>query len=370
MKHVVATLALTMVLSCSAWAQDVGTSGNQGNELNRSRRLDDSESLRVNKGKTKKETSGTESRVNEQQGRARNLSSQITAEKTATSLFLPMLQQIERREVKTGDNPIANLFQACRFFTSAQPVPSTIAFEADHIGQYRNWLTNRSTVSFEPNLKTPRASVSGDVVWRDHPLYHQNIRYNMAPARTLARCYFGYGVTVAEAMNNMARQAVNVGRSPLGDEKVVYMKGNLEDLAASALVEAMRSQKVASDIEQYTMRTTSGGCMLPTIYGMISSQYDWSCGGLKVDPSATTATLGGMEVIGNNTFMGHKVSFAQVGGATQTTEVQRSKGRHTSSEESAESGQSVTLEKTKATSMEKRTTTGMSGKSGVTASPK
>src|SRR5262252_2696600 len=115
MIHMVATLAFTLALACTAWAQDVGTSGSQGSEINRNRRLDDSESQRVNKGKTKKDTSGTESRTNEQQGRSRTLSNQITTEKTAASLFLPMLQQIERREVHTGDNPIATLFQTCRF---------------------------------------------------------------------------------------------------------------------------------------------------------------------------------------------------------------------------------------------------------------
>lgn len=148
------------------------------------------------------------------------------------------------------------------------------------------------------------------------------------------------------------------------------MRGDLQDRAAKALVEAMRDKKLMRDIEASTDRVTGGDCVLPTPAGLMQGNTDWQCGPLKVEPSRVNATMGGLTVLGENQFMGQRLSFAQVSGQSTTARGSESRSSYASKDDSNESGRDVSLSKRKSSTRDQSTTTGSSGKADTSATPR
>ena len=296
-----------------------------------------------------------------------------------------MLQQIEQGQVDTGSNPVAELFQSCRFFTSAQPVPVALGaspspMEVNYLAGGNVsmiWGAQNSEVSISANDKitvrssdpaVPRVRVSGASIWERYYWHETASLFRVGAARDIARCYFAYGLTIAGAMKNLAQggrfQETNLS------EKVVLVRGDLQERAAGALVAAMRAPTLRKEIEANTLRVTSADCILPTLAGLNQGSTEWQCGSLKVDPSRVMATLGGMTVLGENQFMGQRLAFAQVTGQSVTARSSNSRSTYASQDATSETGQDVSMAKRKSTTVDRSTTTGASGKADTNATPK
>jgi len=388
MKRLAYITTMLAVASAPLHAANVQSGTQQGTDGKQGVTQERSESIQLRKGSTKRDATGSDRRSAQERSKERRQTDDITAELQGASIFLPMLQEIERGEVDTGGNPAAMLIQSCKFFTSAQPVPIALGANPGHYlnralhgdshvairwGAEKNEVNlgggaDGSVVVSTTASATPRERVSGGIV-AERFVWHEGTRpYRIAPAKDIARCYFGYGLTIAGAMRRLA-EAGAIRETPL-KEKVVLVRGDLQDRAAKALVEAMRDKKLMRDIEASTDRVTGGDCVLPTPAGLMQGNTDWQCGPLKVEPSRVNATMGGLTVLGENQFMGQRLSFAQVSGQSTTARGSESRSSYASKDDSNESGRDVSLSKRKSSTRDQSTTTGSSGKADTSATPR
>jgi len=373
-----------MGIAAGASAASVGTETREGTDTKQGQTIENSQNIQLRKGNSKRNVTGSDRRAAEERAREKRQTDDISAELQGAALFIPMLQQIEQGQVDTGSNPVAELFQSCRFFTSAQPVPVALGaspspMEVNYLAGGNVsmiWGAQNSEVSISANDKitvrssdpaVPRARVAGASIWERYYWHETASLFRVGAARDIARCYFAYGLTIAGAMKNLA-QGGSFQESKLS-EKVVLVRGDLQERAAGALVAAMRAPSLRKEIEANTLRVTSADCILPTLAGLNQGSTEWQCGSLKVDPSRVMATLGGMTVLGENQFMGQRLAFAQVTGQSVTARSSNSRSTYASQDATSETGQDVSMAKRKSTTVDRSTTTGASGKADTNATP-
>lgn len=231
-----------------------------------------------------------------------------------------------------------------------------------------NYLAGRVAAIKWPSGTNSRTRVSGELVWKRYAWYDRPLAYRFAPPRDLVRCNFAYGHTVAAAMRNLATDGV-IRETPL-KEKVVLVRGDLEERAAQALVAAMRSPTVQRQIEADTRRVTSADCLIPNLHGIQQGVWQWQCGPLQVDPTRLQATMGGTTVLAENQFMGQRLSFAQVSGRTATARSSDSQSEYSSREAGREDARDVSTAKRRSDTLDQTTTTGASGSANTNASPR
>ena len=213
-----------------------------------------------------------------------------------------------------------------------------------------------------------RVRVTGAYITRRFDWYSQITAFALDSPRNVARCYFAYGLTVRNAMRNLA-QGAQVRETPL-KEKVVLVRGDLQERAATALVAALRAPGLMDEINRNTITVTSDDCMLPTVFGLMGGNKGWQCGPLNVDPNQVQANLGNLAVLAENQFMGQRLTFAQVAGQSTSARSTDSRSTYSSADNSNESGQDVSMAKRRSSSRDQSATTGSSGKADTNASPK
>lgn len=372
-------------------AANVGNEATQGNDTKTGQKIEDSKSINIKQGKTKKDSAGAEKRSTQESRTEAKQSLDMTMETSAASLFIPILQQIEGApDYAVSDNVVSAFIKQCRFLSANPPVPTSMALELNQQPHLKSLLRgdfsrpvleemvkNNSIVSGSVfsggnasplSIPTPQTMIHGDYLTKDFDIYRKNIYIQSAPARYVVQCYFTYGITVERAIRQMAAGKRTL-ESALG-EKTVVVHGDLDTEASKAIANVLNDPTLATDIASHTENTIKGGCMVPTVIGIEQGRLDWTCGSLKVDPTTFSATYGAMPVIGDNIFMGVKLNFAQASGQSSVASSAKSKSKYSSSESAKESGQELTQGKSKTTSQESGTSTGRSRKSDTSASPK
>lgn len=354
-----------MGIAAGANAASVGTETREGTDTKQGQTIENSQNIQLRKGNSKRNVTGSDRRAAEERAREKRQTDDISAEFQGGALFIPMLQEIERGQVDTGGNKVAELIQDCGFFTVGQatvaaiePTPEILSYLSG--GQVVN-------ISVQGGNALARVRVSGAYITKRFDWYSRVTAFVLDSPRNLARCYFAYGLTVRNAMRNLA-QGAQVRETPLR-EKVVLVRGDLQERAAAALVTALRSRGLLEEIERNTLAVTSDDCALPTIFGLMQGNSDWQCGPLSVDPKQVQATLGNMAVLGENQFMGQRLTFAQVTGQSVTARSSNSRSTYTSQDATSETGQDVSMAKRKSTTVDRSTTTGASGKADTNATP-
>lgn len=368
-------------------AANVGSEATQGNDTKTGQKIEDSKSINIKQGKTKKDSAGAEKRATQESRAEAKQSDDITMETSAANLFIPILQEIEN----SMDHPAANsavsgMLRNCSFLSANPPVPTTMALEMmTHMigrkqfeqvlnGTYRGMHTETTSGEiFSPNGESKfvgptKRKITDNYLTEDFNVYHKNRYVQSAPARDVVQCYFAYGITMERAIKQMAAGR-RTQESALG-EKTVVVHGDLDTEANKAITSALSDPTLEADIVRHADNTISGGCMVPTMVGIQQGSLDWTCGSLKVDPTTLSATYGAMPVIGDNVFMGVKLNFAQASGQSSVASNAKSKSKYSSSESAKESGQELTQGKSRTTSQESGTSTGRSRKSDTSASPK
>lgn len=350
-----------------ASAASVGTETREGTDTKQGATSEQSKNIQIRKGQSKRDVSGSDRRSADERARERRQTDDITAELQGSTLFLPMLQQIELGEVDTGENPVAALFRSCKFFTQGPAIPVALGARPDP--EELAFLEGRPvTISYQPGADMPRIRVSGDIISERYDWYDTSLAYRLDAARTLVRCNFAYGMTIAAAMRILAKGAT-VRETPL-KEKVVLVHGDLQERGAAALVAAMREPALLREIERNVQRVTGGECSLPTVAGLNHGNTDWQCGSLQVTPGQLRATLGGMTVLGENQYMGQRLSFAQVSGQSTTARSSESRSTYTSRDATRETGRELSMGKRQTDTRDVSTATGASGNAAANATPR
>lgn len=360
--HLLASLFVPVV----ALAGTVGSETTQGTDTKQSQSIEKSESIQLRKGKTKRDTTGSDRRAAEERGKEKRQSEDISAEMQGGALFVPLLQEIEHGQVDTGGNKVAELIQHCGFFTVG---PATVA-AVEPSPEMMSYLSGGkvANVSVQGGGAVARVRVTGAYITRRFDWYPQVTAFVLDSPRNVARCYFAYGLTVRNAMRNLA-QGAQVRETPL-KEKVVLVRGDLQERAATALVAALRAPGLMEEINRNTITVTSDDCMLPTVFGLMGGNKGWQCGPLNVDPNQVQANLGNLAVLAENQFMGQRITFAQVAGQSTSARSTDSRSTYSSADNSNESGQDVSMAKRRSSSRDQSATTGSSGKADTNASPK
>lgn len=211
-----------MCIAVGANAASVGTETREGTDTKQGQTIENSQNIQLRKGNSKRNVTGSDRRAAEERAREKRQTDDISAELQGAVLFIPMLQQIEQGQVDTGSNPVAELFQSCRFFTSAQPVPVALGaspspMEVNYLAGGNVsmiWGAQNSEVSISANDKitvrssdpaVPRVRVSGASIWERYYWHETASLFRVGAARDIARCYFAYGLTIAGAMKNLAQ---------------------------------------------------------------------------------------------------------------------------------------------------------------------
>lgn len=299
----------------------------------------------VKKSSHEKTATGFENRDSTDLKEENRQSDDASLDVSAASLFIPLLQQIENNEIDTKDNAIGAMFRKCKFYTSSQAVPT--AFQAQlnmyHGGDryaLENFLSSAgrgAVASFEPTMKPKKLLLAGDMLTTDFPIYHNNRLVRSAPAWDMVQCYFSYGVTLSKAIKIMATGA-KIKDSGLGDKTAIVKNPALDVAAATALIKAMRSSDTATEIDRYTTNAIQGGCWLPTHIAIMDGSNDWSCGGMKVEPMSSSASMGSMQILGDNVFMGLRLNFSIASSRSTSASKGSSSSKFKNGESSTESG--------------------------------
>ncbi|MDX9737686.1 MAG: hypothetical protein RBT53_05995 [Azonexus sp.] len=354
-------------VTTAALAASVGTETREGAETRQGRSIENSENIQIRKGQTQRSTTGADQRTANERAREARQTDDVSAELQGSALFVPMIQEIELGHVNTGGNTVAAIFRECQFFTATPAIPIALGPFPDPV--HLNFLGGGTVAGIKwPSGTNPRTRVSGEWVWKRYSWYDRPLAYRFDTPRNLVRCNFAYGHTVATAMRLLADEGA-VRETPL-KEKVVLVRGNLEERAAQALVAAMRSPTVQQQIETDTRRVTSADCLVPSLYGLQQGSWEWQCGSMKIDPGRLQATMAGMTVLGENQFMGQRLSFAQVSGHTINARSSDSQSKYSSRETGREDARDVSMGKRRSDSLDQTTTTGTSGTANTNASPR
>lgn len=359
------TLVAILLGIANVHAQSVGSESRKGTDTKQDQTLENSQNIQIRKGQTKRGTQGSDRRKADERSKEKRQTDDISAELQASALFTPMIQQIETGEIDTGDNEVAQIFRQCRFFTAAPAVP--IALGARPEPEEISYLQGRMALSYRPGADMPKIRVRGDILWRHYDWYDGKYVYRFESPRNLARCNFAYGLTIAAAMRSLARDN-SIKETPL-QEKVVLVRGDLQERASNALVSAMRSPSLMKEITANAIRVTSNDCILPTITGVNQGNVEWQCGSLKVDPARVQATMAGLTVLGENQFMGQRLNFAQVSGQSDTARSSDSRSVYSSQDQTQESGRDVSMSRRKSTNTNQSSKQSASGKADTSANP-
>lgn len=191
---------------CECWHQET----REGTDTKQGQTIENSQNIQLRKGNSKRNVTGSDRRAAEERAREKRQTDDISAELQGAALFIPMLQEIERGQVDTGSNPVAELFKSCRFFTSAQPVPLALGaspspMEVNYLAGgdvSLVWGAQNSEVSISANDKitvrssdpaVPRIAVSGASIWQRYYWHETASLFRVGAARDIARCWLPMG---------------------------------------------------------------------------------------------------------------------------------------------------------------------------------
>lgn len=383
-------------------AASVGNEASESSETRSGRRMEQTEGMQLKKGNTKRATTGREKRSTESAGTENNASESISLEIGASALLIPIMQRAELGQFGLN-TPLEGEIKNCAFLSAKQPVPlgdffgvnmlmwgSPMAakilmaqedqkarnFGAHSLGWLRDPITGETFTPEQFNARPRKVFAQGMIVeaYDGEPVFQAldgvNSFYRVRPAANLVRCYFAYGVVLADALQQLARMEGSRVSADRNGNRTIIVRGDLEPMAVRAVAAALANTALHDRILEYTRNTIRGGCMLPTATGLVQGDTAWSCGALKVDPENATATLGGMPVMAENTYMGQRLQVAQSISHSNARSANDSRSRYSSTDASTESGRELVVGRNRASTTEQNSSTGISSRSNTTASPK
>jgi len=256
------------------------------------------------------------------------------AETQAVMLFEPLVTAIERGNVKTGDNKVADIIRRCGLYSYPHPTATSL-FILPVNGAILHIGNSQTNVGVDPihnyggsavTVQTPPGyplyvTIKGEGLYKYHEAMEKKPQ-RFAPPSEALRCYIAYGYVLSETIKEMAGEAVGVKKLDPAKGKVAdtyFLLESLEAVAGKALVAVMTDPTTLTKINFYTEQLLEGGCVLPTLAALNVGKFSWSCGGIDVDPSTGLAKRNGTPYFGENTFMGTSAVFAQVDALAMTT---------------------------------------------------
>jgi hypothetical protein len=399
-------LLVLFLFPCFVYATSVDNEVSKTTDTRNGRRLENAESLQLKKGQDKRSTVGKDSRSTKQSDTSNSTTETISFEIGASALLIPLLQELEVSN-SHAVSAIAKKVRDCSFLTKKQAVPIATFFAANMllkrnpIASYHASLganavgflnsvqargtvwevlalkdpTDDVTFTIEQFNAMPRAQiVRGEMLYEAYPFYREldgsETIYRVRPTVELVQCYFTYGLLLQETVKRMATvEGSRIAASANGN-KTIVSRLDLYDIAARALEWSLRSDHLGNKIIEHSRRTMFGGCVLPTSTGLAHGQTNWSCGALRVDPESATATLGGMQIIAENTFMGERVMFAQSIVHAASSAETKSSATCKSSDNSTTASRETTTSKTRTTVDEQSTGASTATRASTSARPR
>jgi hypothetical protein len=392
-------LSLCAGLSGASLAASVSSEATDSSETRSGRRMEQTEGMQLKKGETKRSAVGRDRRSTQSSGVENSANESVSLETGASALLIPIMQRVELG--KLGLNtPLENEIRSCGFLTSRQAVPLGDFFavnmlmkshwQDDYLVQFdqmhRNYLSNHMGMLRDPisgqtftleqfNARPKKVLANGMVLdFEEDPIYQVldgvQSYYKVRPAVSLVRCYFTYGIVLSDALQRLAQAEGSRVNADRNGNKTIIVRGDLEQMAVKAVASALSDSRLHGRILEYTRNTIQGGCSLPTVTGLKYGDTSWGCGALKVDPENATATLGGMPVLAENTYMGQRLQLAQSVSHSNNQAANESRSRYSSTDASNESGRELVVGRNRASTQEQNSSRSASSRSNTNATPK
>lgn len=257
----------------------------------------------------------------------------VSSEVPLSSLLIPLIREAEQQEMATDwgkmqfiqQNNFGRMLEACQLFSSVFPVPTAFPLHMPprvsvRPGDGEGWLvvTDGPTHAFfnDPSLGyvNPRFTIDQGSLSRvtDMRVLSHALGRRVDSAALPVRCYYFYAKVGETVINELVRFSVAADGEPTRKQSL-FVDGDLQEIVKGALISARYGgYEPYPDIEEFAQAEISKGCRLPTLLGVQSNAVDWQCGGLSVDPNSLTVSLGGMQILGGNTFFGKSVTLTQV----------------------------------------------------------
>lgn len=331
-------------------------------------KVDRKKEIKVDKTK-KNISSETRDKLRSMELSRRDLQSFSISEDVPLSSILTPLIRSEEVEVantnwdelvyiKKGSHQI--MLDACRLYSSIPAVPTAFPYHVPVHGSRR------------PGVQKGWMVVEGGPVHQfvqDKGLSYINPEYNMnsrlfagmsnmkhlsdAMGRKLdnpampVRCFYYYARLGEEVIKNLSDSTIAVEKR--SSKETLFIGVDLQRAVNLAFRKAMSTYN-PYDVEGFANGEIDKGCRLPTLVGVQSNIVDWQCGGLSVDPNSLSASLGGVPMLGGNTFFGKTVSLNRVNGHDVAKALLVSERKASSVADSTETAKGTSLTKGRSTS--------------------
>ena len=359
------TIAFALAGSSLAFATSVSTDADSTVDSKSTKRIERSDRQDVRATDSRRQASGRESRRSTERSSRESKSLGISTELGASSLLLPTLIQIERGEVVT-DSPAWNqLFTSCRLFSDQPPVPLVMPTvgKADYLNgalAKQDTQIARSMTVAPSNTALFGVRNFGRYAGDPHSL-------RLARPDEAARCYVGYGLLLSHTVQLVTDRAGSRSR----DQGVTTAVLNQDPTHAllSALQTAVRDDSLWARIDQIISGVMTSCRLQADYYALTEGLAPWSCGSLRIDPAAVTATLGGLTVLGDNTFWGGRVNLARNITSEKSTGNTASSSDYATRETGKETAADLVSNQTLSRSRETGASSRVGGKADVSATP-
>lgn len=327
-----------MLLPTLALATDSTSNNNTERGVNKAKEgmLERLKELKLQGDKIKRETEIREKLKALDLSRKEVSNFAFSTEIPLSTLLIPLIKETEQKEINTEwekmhvlkQTNFGRTLELCRLYSDVPTVPTAYPHHypqrvTKRSGDGVGWLAvgGGPTHAFIKNKALRyvdgfRFTVDNDIVrpiTDMDSLSHAIGRKVDTPAKPV-RCIYFYAKLGEAVINKLTRVSVAVDGEPTRKQSL-FVGGNLHQAVKDALLEARYGPNRYNpypDVDEFANREIEKGCKLPTLVGIQSNAVDWQCGGLTVDPNSLTATLGGMPILGGNTFFGKKITLIQV----------------------------------------------------------
>jgi|TARA_B110000046_G_scaffold186016_1_gene231414 hypothetical protein len=331
-------------------------------------KIDRKKEIKVDNTK-KKISSQTSDKLRSMDLSRRDLQSfSISEDVPLSSILTPMIRSEEVNVASTNWDDLAyikknghqTMLDVCRLYSSISAVPTAFPYHIPVSGFRR------------PGVQKGWMVVEGGAVHQfvqDKGLSYINPEYKMssrlfsgmsnmkhisdAMGRRLdnpampVRCFYYYARLGEEVIKNLSDSTIAVEKN--SSKETLFIGIDLGEAVKLAFRKTMSTYN-PYDIEEFANVEIDKGCRLPTLVGIQSNIVDWQCGGLSVDPNALSASLGGVPILGGNTFFGKTVTLNRVNGHDVANSLLVSERQGSSVADSTETAKGTSLTKGRSTS--------------------
>ncbi|GGY59500.1 hypothetical protein GCM10011297_35020 [Bacterioplanes sanyensis] len=383
-------LCLAVALPAFVFAADPTIDNSAGRSVGSTKeeRLERLKELKLQQSKSKVEAETREKLKALDLSKSEVSSYAVSSEVPLSTLLIPLIREAEQKEVSTDwskmqfvqQNNFGRMLEACQLFSDVMPVPTAFPLHMPprtsiRPGHGEGWLLVQDgpTHAFfsDPSLGYVKPVFSIDAHGLSEISDMKSLSYAVGrkvdSAAVPVRCYYFYARLGEAVINELTRFSVAADGEPTRKQNL-FVGGDLQQVVRDAFTSARygpNRYEPYPDVEEFAQPEISKGCRLPTLLGIQSNAVDWQCGGLMVDPNTSTASLGGMQILGGNTFFGKSVTLTQVDTFELAKAMLSSERQQIAQSESTEQSKSTALTKGKASTTATGSTTEIGAGAGV-----